>query len=175
MYSSDFREQAAEGAALPAVLSNAVPVTTTPSAASKQTNDNDKNMTDKTIADDRRLKRTLPPVVFALPRSAAGDAGRRVVDFYMTWRGKTVGVCMALLLYFIYIRRVAQKTTPLKGRSRRKGFLDAEFRRVRETLDGEWKRASRALKGAVCKDGDGYEEGEDVGPVKLGEFSFCVA
>ncbi|KAJ7113320.1 hypothetical protein C8R43DRAFT_131518 [Mycena crocata] len=44
-------------------------------------------------ASDHRLKanaRTLPPVVFAFPRSAAGDAGRRVVDFYMSWRGKTV-------------------------------------------------------------------------------------
>ncbi|KAJ6595016.1 hypothetical protein DFH09DRAFT_1357787 [Mycena vulgaris] len=71
--------------------------------------------------------RTLPPVVFALPRSAAGDAGRKVVDFYMSWRGKT-------------------KTTRLKGLARRAGFLDAEFRRVRETLDGEWRRASRALK-----------------------------
>ncbi|KAJ6551505.1 hypothetical protein B0H19DRAFT_172130 [Mycena capillaripes] len=104
-----------------------------------------RTMSDKTAADDRRLRRTLPPVVFALPRSAAGDAGRRVVDFYMTWRGKT-------------------KTTPLKGRSRRAGFLDAEFRRVREALDGEWKRASRALKGAVCGDAEGESE---LGPVTL--------
>ncbi|KAJ7463641.1 hypothetical protein FB451DRAFT_1562098 [Mycena latifolia] len=74
--------------------------------------------------------RTLPPVVFAFPRSAAGDAGRKVVDFYMSWRGKT-------------------KATRLKGLTRRAGFLDAEFRRVRETLDGEWKRASRALKGSA--------------------------
>ncbi|KAJ7511062.1 hypothetical protein B0H11DRAFT_2386591 [Mycena galericulata] len=64
-------------------------------------------------------RRILPPVVFALPRVAAG---RKVVDFYMSWRGKT-------------------KTHPLKGGARRTGFLDAEFKRVRETLDGEWKRA----------------------------------
>ncbi|KAF8175697.1 hypothetical protein K438DRAFT_87258 [Mycena galopus ATCC 62051] len=39
---------------------------------------------------DKKLKRSLQPVVFAFPRSAAGGAGRRVVDFYMSWRGKTV-------------------------------------------------------------------------------------
>ncbi|KAJ7439079.1 hypothetical protein B0H11DRAFT_571641 [Mycena galericulata] len=80
-------------------------------------------------------RRILPPVVFALPRSAVGDAGRKVVDFYMSWRGKT-------------------KTHPLKGGERRTGFLDAEFKRVRETLDGEWKRASRALRNGFSGTGD---------------------
>ncbi|KAJ7674338.1 hypothetical protein B0H17DRAFT_159231 [Mycena rosella] len=84
--------------------------------------------------------RTLPPVVFAFPRSAAGGAGRKVIDFYMSWRGKT-------------------RTTRLKGLSRRTGFLDAEFRRVRETLDGEWKRASRALKCSASTGALGKEAG----------------
>jgi hypothetical protein len=53
-------------------------------------------------AHDNRLKRCLPPVVFALPRSAAGDAGRRVVDFYMSWRGKTVRVFLRVLLSFFF-------------------------------------------------------------------------
>jgi hypothetical protein len=43
-----------------------------------------------------------------------------------------------------------QKTTPLKGRSRRAGFLDAEFKRVREVLDGEWKRARCVEIGYPC-------------------------
>ncbi|KAJ7277632.1 hypothetical protein C8J57DRAFT_173410 [Mycena rebaudengoi] len=76
----------------------------------------------------------LPPVVFALPRTAAGDASRKVVDYYMAWRGKT-------------------KTTRLKGLARRAGFLDGEFRRVREALDGEFRRASRAF-GGDGKDGN---------------------
>lgn len=54
--------------------------------------------------------RTLPPVVFALPRTAAGDAGRKVVDFYMSWRGKTVSfllnfwtarTCSTSFLHFV--------------------------------------------------------------------------
>ncbi|KAK7017401.1 hypothetical protein R3P38DRAFT_3275300 [Favolaschia claudopus] len=86
---------------------------------------------------DKKLKRTMPPVVFALPRSAAGNTGRRVVDLYLSWRGKT-------------------KPVELTGRSRRKGFLDNEFQKVKEVLDGEWRRASRAIKGAVCApDGSG--------------------
>ncbi|KAJ7628934.1 hypothetical protein FB45DRAFT_46185 [Roridomyces roridus] len=83
-------------------------------------------------------RKHLPPVVFALPRTAAGDAGRKVVDFYMSWRGKT-------------------KTHRLKGQERRTGFLDSEFKRVKETLDGEWKRASRAIKGGF----GGREDDED--------------
>ncbi|KAJ7495676.1 hypothetical protein B0H11DRAFT_894517 [Mycena galericulata] len=80
-------------------------------------------------------RRILPPVVFALPCSAVGDVGRKVVDFYMSWRGKT-------------------KTHPLTGGERRMGFLDAEYERVREALDGEWKRASRALRNGFSGTGD---------------------
>ncbi|KAJ7351965.1 hypothetical protein DFH08DRAFT_857591 [Mycena albidolilacea] len=148
------RDQAASGADVPAALSAAAGTSAsqsqphqsyshapghTPSAVSHT------SLTHGgTLTASGSTRRALPPVVFAFPRAAAGDAGRRVVDFYMSWRGKT-------------------KTTPLKGRSRRAGFLDAEFKRVREVLDGEWKRASRALKGAVCAS----EDAMAVGPVKL--------
>ncbi|KAJ6617702.1 hypothetical protein B0H10DRAFT_1299128 [Mycena sp. CBHHK59/15] len=90
-----------------------------------------------------KSEKTLPPVVFALSRSTAGDAGRKVVDYYMTWRGKT-------------------KTTRLKGLARRAGFLDAEFRRVRETLDGEWKRASRVLRPSSHYEPDTEANGKGV-------------
>ncbi|KAF8191834.1 hypothetical protein K438DRAFT_871257 [Mycena galopus ATCC 62051] len=45
--------------------------------------------------------------------------------------------------------KTTQKTHPLKGRARHATFLDEGFRRVREALDGEWKWAIRALKGAI--------------------------
>jgi hypothetical protein len=48
---------------------------------------------------------------------------------------------------------LTQKTTRLKGLARRAGFLDGEFRRVREALDGEFRRASRAF-GGYGKDGN---------------------
>ncbi|KAJ7918832.1 hypothetical protein B0H13DRAFT_1991035 [Mycena leptocephala] len=155
------REQAASGAPVPAALAAAgagtspphAPPTApsnTPARADSKPEKIDRiwNSKKPEEAHDNRLKRCLPPVVFALPRSAAGDAGRRVVDFYMSWRGKT-------------------KTTPLKGRSRRAGFLDAEFRRVREALDGEWRRASRVIKGigGACAGDDVDWERE--GPVRL--------
>ncbi|KAJ7111647.1 hypothetical protein C8R43DRAFT_1041179, partial [Mycena crocata] len=150
-----FREQAPEAdpahAALAAQVSHALGQSTSSHAPTTSKNDATRKDSIKTTTagttskngtakagetPDHRLKanaRTLPPVVFAFPRSAAGDAGRRVVDFYMSWRGKT-------------------KTTRLKGARRRTGFLDTEFQRVRETLDGEWKRASRALKCATGAD-----------------------
>ncbi|KAJ7036457.1 hypothetical protein C8F04DRAFT_478802 [Mycena alexandri] len=129
------RDQAAEGTTLPPALAAALPSTTPPSAplpliAKSPSATSHKSLTAHNALESRGSKR-LHPVVFALPRSAtnaAGGAGRKVVDFYMSWRGKT-------------------KTHPLKGPSRRANFLDTEFRRVRETLDGEWKRASRAIKG----------------------------
>ncbi|KAJ7617208.1 hypothetical protein FB45DRAFT_223433 [Roridomyces roridus] len=80
--------------------------------------------------------RRLQPVVFALPRNVAGGAGRKIVDFWLSWRGKT-------------------KPHNLTGVARRAGFLDSEFRRVKETIDGEWRRASRALTGRSA-----WEEGE---------------
>ncbi|KAJ7438899.1 hypothetical protein B0H11DRAFT_571966 [Mycena galericulata] len=51
-------------------------------------------------------RRILPPVVFALPRSAAGDASRKVVDFYMSWRGKTVCLVffVSSFLFFFCLR-----------------------------------------------------------------------
>ncbi|KAJ6507697.1 hypothetical protein C8R47DRAFT_1208740 [Mycena vitilis] len=162
------REQAAEGnpldAALSAALPDAPPATPAhahapPTAASHASHASHASNTSTTIArrdsrtkdhdkqhsDDKRLKRSLQPVVFALPRSAAGDAGRRVVDFYMSWRGKT-------------------KTHPLKGRARRAGFLDSEFRRVRDKLDGEWKRA----RGRECE-----EEERVLGGVRGARGVFC--
>ncbi|KAF8136832.1 hypothetical protein K438DRAFT_750428 [Mycena galopus ATCC 62051] len=89
------RNQRASGTAIPdelsAVAASAPHATPhapmhTPSATShvSLTNDTDPK------AIDKKLKRSLQPVVFAFPRSAAGGAGRRVVDFYMSWRGKTV-------------------------------------------------------------------------------------
>ncbi|KAF7358406.1 hypothetical protein MVEN_00890800 [Mycena venus] len=141
------REQATDGTAVPAELSASLPPGTAPSAVSHApSHTSHRSLTDRDPKhEEKHLKRSLPPVVFALPRSAsgvAGDAGRRVVDFYMSWRGKT-------------------KTHPLRGRARRAGFLDAEFKRVRDVLDGEWKRASRAIKGAVC--GDSGENGMEDG------------
>ncbi|KAJ7815510.1 hypothetical protein B0H14DRAFT_3149035, partial [Mycena olivaceomarginata] len=91
--------------------------------------------------EEKHLKRSLPPVVFALPRSAsgvAGDAGRRVVEFYMSWRGR-------------------RKPTPSTAARAAPGSW-------REALDGEWKRASRAINGAVCGDGG---EMDDVRAVTL--------
>ncbi|KAJ7017212.1 hypothetical protein C8F04DRAFT_1406124 [Mycena alexandri] len=129
------RDQAAEGTTLPPALAAALPSTTPPSAplpliAKSPSATSHKSLTAHNALESRGSKR-LHPVVFALPRSAtnaAGGAGRKVVDFYMSWRGKT-------------------KTHPLKGPSRRANFLDTEFRRVRETLDGEWKRAASRYMG----------------------------
>ncbi|KAF7436177.1 hypothetical protein PC9H_003003 [Pleurotus ostreatus] len=60
------------------------------------------------------------PIVFAF---TASDGARKVVDYYMTWKGKT-------------------GTRQLKGPERKSGFLDEEFNRVTETLDKEYKRLS---------------------------------
>ncbi|KAJ7165738.1 hypothetical protein C8R46DRAFT_1351288 [Mycena filopes] len=128
------KQQAAEGAILPRALAAALPPATAAMMAKSPSATSHRSLTVSNRRSDENMdKRKLPPVVFALPRSAtnaAGGAGRKVVDFYMSWRGKT-------------------KTHPLKGPSRRANFLDTEFRRVRETIDGEWRRASRAIKGAV--------------------------
>ncbi|KAJ7017210.1 hypothetical protein C8F04DRAFT_1406122 [Mycena alexandri] len=215
------RDQAAQGTTLHPALAAALPSTTPPSAplpliAKSPSATSHKSLTAHNALESRGSKR-LHPVVFALPRSAtnaAGGAGRKVVDFYMSWRGKTARAhfaacaCLAsaarifervlgdalfysstrrvlipptrtpvlprslstlpsfhvlylgralaagrapyhlfLLLFLGYRPRstsvlTTPKTHPLKGPSRRANFLDTEFRRVRETLDGEWKRAS---------------------------------
>ncbi|KAJ7726498.1 hypothetical protein B0H16DRAFT_265210 [Mycena metata] len=134
------QEQAADGTTLPGALADALPAssTTPPSGAplplmamaKSPSATSHKSLTNHNALDLHRGgggSKRLHPVVFALPRSAT-NTGKKVVDFYMTWRGKT-------------------KTHPLKGPSRRANFLDNEFRRVRETLDGEWRRAGRAIKG----------------------------
>ncbi|KAF7351805.1 hypothetical protein MVEN_01141400 [Mycena venus] len=103
--------------------------------------------TNPAVDHDSKLKCT-----FALPCATGTglNAGRRVIDFYMNWRGK-------------------EKTHPLKGRARRATFLDAEFRRVREALDGEWGRVSRALKGTFGAGDDEMEKpGTRSGMVVLG-------
>ncbi|PFH46396.1 hypothetical protein AMATHDRAFT_69969 [Amanita thiersii Skay4041] len=61
------------------------------------------------------------PVVFAIRIT---DAGRKVVDYYMTWRGK--------------IPRIQDH------KDRRLSFLDDEFRRVARSLDKYYKQASTA-------------------------------
>ncbi|KAJ7036091.1 hypothetical protein C8F04DRAFT_1233255 [Mycena alexandri] len=92
------RDQAAEGTTLPPALAAALPSTTPPSAplpliAKSPSATSHKSLTAHNALESRGSKR-LHPVVFALPRSAtnaAGGAGRKVVDFYMSWRGKTTG------------------------------------------------------------------------------------
>ncbi|KAJ7726499.1 hypothetical protein B0H16DRAFT_1592429 [Mycena metata] len=137
------RDQAADGTTLPGALADALPASSTtppsgaplplmamaksPSATSHKSLTNHSHLNALDLHKGGGGSKRLHPVVFALPRSAT-NTGKKVVDFYMTWRGKT-------------------KTHPLKGPSRRANFLDNEFRRVRETLDGEWRRAGRAIKG----------------------------
>ncbi|KAJ7036087.1 hypothetical protein C8F04DRAFT_1233253 [Mycena alexandri] len=90
------RDQAAEGTTLPPALAAALPSTTPPSAplpliTKSPSATSHKSLTAHNALESRGSKR-LHPVVFALPRSAtnaAGGAGRKVVDFYMSWRGKT--------------------------------------------------------------------------------------
>ncbi|KAJ7804009.1 hypothetical protein B0H14DRAFT_2612827 [Mycena olivaceomarginata] len=104
-------EQGASEVAVPSTLSYAPP---------RGTSITDPSRTDPAVDQSRKLKRRQPFKVFGLPCAAGTglDAGRRVVDFYMSWSGK-------------------QKTHPLKGRARRSTFLDEEFRRAKE----EWTRA----------------------------------
>ncbi|KAK7464287.1 hypothetical protein VKT23_006454 [Stygiomarasmius scandens] len=58
------------------------------------------------------------PVVFAFP---GREAGSKVVDYYMTWKGKT-------------------RTHRLKGRRRRGDMLDEEFKKFIEGADKEYLR-----------------------------------
>ncbi|KAJ8515398.1 hypothetical protein ONZ45_g7172 [Pleurotus djamor] len=60
------------------------------------------------------------PIVFAF---TASDGARKVIDYYMTWKGKA-------------------RTRPLKGPERKASFLNAEFNKVAEALDSEYKRLS---------------------------------
>ncbi|KAF8899405.1 hypothetical protein BD779DRAFT_1667079 [Infundibulicybe gibba] len=64
---------------------------------------------------------SIPAVVFAV---TAIDAGRKVVDYYMTWRGKK------------------DPTNHLRGSDRRQSMLDAEFKDVARSLDKAFKRGS---------------------------------
>ncbi|KAF9446272.1 hypothetical protein P691DRAFT_214313 [Macrolepiota fuliginosa MF-IS2] len=61
-------------------------------------------------------------VVFAV---CVIEAGRKVMDYYMTWRGKT-------------------RTRDNKGFQRRTDVLDDEFRRVARTIDKEYRRVRHA-------------------------------
>lgn len=64
----------------------------------------------------------VQPVVFAY-----ANAGSKVVDYYMTWKGK-------------------QKAHRLKGAARKGDYLDEEFQTKRlSKLDEQWKRTSRQL------------------------------
>ncbi|KAJ3794231.1 hypothetical protein GGU11DRAFT_331505 [Lentinula aff. detonsa] len=62
------------------------------------------------------------PIVLAYPGIRAG---RKVVDYYMTWKGKT------------------PKAHRLKGTGRRNDILDGEFKSVAKTLDEYGKKAKR--------------------------------
>ncbi|KAJ3771059.1 hypothetical protein FB446DRAFT_805267 [Lentinula raphanica] len=62
------------------------------------------------------------PIVLAYPGIRAG---RKVVDYYMTWKGKT------------------PKAHRLKGTGRRADILDGEFKSVAKTLDEYGKKAKR--------------------------------
>jgi hypothetical protein len=62
------------------------------------------------------------PIVFAYPGIRAG---RKVVDYYMTWRGKT------------------PKAHRLKGPGRRTDILDGEFKNLSKTLDEYGKKVKR--------------------------------
>jgi hypothetical protein len=103
------RDQAASGADVPAALSAAAAGTSAPQSQQPQSHSHAPGYTPSaashtslthggTLTASGSTRRALPPVVFAFPRAAAGDAGRRVVDFYMSWRGKTV--CDSSLLFF---------------------------------------------------------------------------
>ncbi|KAJ7235620.1 hypothetical protein B0H12DRAFT_136376 [Mycena haematopus] len=96
------RDQGAHSTLPPGLAAAAGAPAYTPSAVSHTslTNNDPK-------AIETKLKRSMQPVVFAFPRSAAGDAGRRVVDFYMSWRGKTVcSLSLFLLLLFCGIHAI---------------------------------------------------------------------
>lgn len=60
------------------------------------------------------------PVVFAV---TVTDAGRKLVDYYLTWRGQT-------------------RARELRGSQRKVALLDSEFRKVARTLDKEFKLAT---------------------------------
>ncbi|RDB19311.1 hypothetical protein Hypma_013446 [Hypsizygus marmoreus] len=64
------------------------------------------------------LGKESPSVVFAV---SVLHAGRKLVDYYMTWRGKT------------RVKDVEERRT---------SFLDHEFRRVARSIDKEYKRIS---------------------------------
>lgn len=99
------------------------------------------------------------PVVFAV---TAWDAGRKVVDYYMTWRGKTV--CPSVLSCVVgnlmsvpisesqRYQRLSSFLVLIHGcpmfivlTARRHSFLESEFRKVARSLDKEFKRASSVI------------------------------
>ncbi|KAF8144140.1 hypothetical protein K438DRAFT_1783103 [Mycena galopus ATCC 62051] len=74
------------GADLERAVSEALVPSTPPHAQPRSTSIIDPSIKDPAVGHNGNLKCTLQPVVFVLPRSA-GDAGRRMVDFYMSWKG----------------------------------------------------------------------------------------
>ncbi|KAF5384024.1 hypothetical protein D9757_006941 [Collybiopsis confluens] len=71
------------------------------------------------------------PIVFAYPGLRAG---RKVVDYYMTWKGKT------------------PKAHRLKGAGRRVDILDGEFKNLSKTLDEYGKKVNKRLSALVSTD-----------------------
>ncbi|KIK71501.1 hypothetical protein GYMLUDRAFT_338606 [Collybiopsis luxurians FD-317 M1] len=71
------------------------------------------------------------PIVFAYPGIRAG---RKVVDYYMTWKGKT------------------PKAHRLKGAGRRTDILDGEFKNLSKTLDEYGKKVNKRLSALVSPD-----------------------
>ncbi|KAF9469530.1 hypothetical protein BDZ94DRAFT_1303240 [Collybia nuda] len=69
---------------------------------------------------DASPKDASPAIVFAV---TVYDAGRKLVDYYMSWRGKT-------------------RARELRGSERRAEILDKEFRKVARSIDKEFKRTS---------------------------------
>lgn len=78
---------------------------------------------------DKETRQDWTPVVFAI---TAWDIQRKVVDYYMTWRGST-----------------AERTRRLN--TRRISFLDDEFRRVANKLDRDYKRSPSITGSAVSR------------------------
>lgn len=72
----------------------------------------------ETQIDEEKEKAEVQHLVFAV---SVRDAGRKLMDYYLTWKGKT-------------------KANTVK--ERRHDFLDSEFRKVARSIDKEFRRAS---------------------------------